>query len=141
MENKQLIGTWRLISFEIKSTADQITYPFGQDPVGYITYSADGYFCVAIMRPDRPSFVAGDMFTGSTAEKAAAAETYLSYCGPYEIRGDTAIHHVEVSLFPNWVGAEQERILELNGDHLLMRTPPLLLDGRQQVLHIAWERV
>jgi hypothetical protein len=140
MEKNELIGTWRLVSFEIKSADGQITYPFGQAPVGYILYSEDGYFCVAIMRANRPPFAGGDMLAGSREEKAAAAETYLSYCGTYEIRGDTAVHHVEVTLFPNWVGAEQERMLEKNGDQLLMSTPPLLMDSKPQVLHITWER-
>jgi hypothetical protein len=53
------------------------------------------------MRPNRINFRAGDLLGGSTQEKAQATETYVSYCGRYEFRGDTVIHHVELSLFPN----------------------------------------
>jgi hypothetical protein len=43
------------------------------------------------------------------------------------------IHHVEPSLFPNWVGGDQERWVELAGDQLILSASPLLLAGKQQV--------
>ncbi len=136
-----LIGTWRLIAWENRSADGQISYPLGQDGVGYIMYHPDGYMCVAIMRPNRAPFAAGDLLGGSPAEKAHAAETYVSYCGRYEFRGDVVIHHVELSLFPNWVGVDQERLVELTGNQLTLSTRPLVLGGRQQTAHLLWERV
>ena len=56
------------------------------------------------MGSGRRPFVAGDLLGGSTAEKAGAAETYVSYCGRYEFHGPTVLHHVDLSFFPNWVG-------------------------------------
>jgi len=82
----------------------RISHPLGTDHRGYITYSEDGYMFVAIMRANRRRFSAGDLLRGTPEEKAHAAETYVSYCGTYEFRGETVIHHVELSLFPNWVG-------------------------------------
>ncbi len=101
MRPNPLIGTWRLISWENRSVDGQVSYPLGKDAVGYIMYNADGYMFVAIMRPDRAKFAAADLFGGSTQEKAQAADTYVSYCGRYEFRGDTVVHHVDLSLFPN----------------------------------------
>jgi hypothetical protein len=46
--------------------------------VGYIIYNQDGYMFVAIMRPDRAAFAAGDLLSGSIEEKAYAAGTYVS---------------------------------------------------------------
>jgi hypothetical protein len=37
----------------------------------------------------------------------------VSCCGRYEFRGDTVVHRVELSLFPNWVGVEQERLVDV----------------------------
>ncbi len=96
---------------------------------------------MAIMGPARRPFVAGGLLSGSTAEKAGAAETYVSYCGRYEFHGATVIHHVELSLFPNWVGVAQERLVEISGDRLTLSTRPLLLQGRKQTAHLIWERV
>jgi hypothetical protein len=136
-----LIGTWRLISWENRSLDGQISYPLGKDAVGYIIYNQDGYMFVAIMRPDRATFAAGDLLSGSIEEKAYAAGTYVSYCGRYEFRGDTVIHHVDLSLFPNWVGVDQERLVEVRGDRLTLSSRPILLGGMQQSAHLIWERV
>ena len=142
MESNPLIGTWRLISWENRSVDGQkISYPLGKDAVGYIMYNEGGYMFVAIMRPNRVRFAAGDLLGGSTEEKTQAIDTYVSYCGRYEINGDTVIHHVDLSLFPNWVGVEQERLVELRGDRLTLSTRPILLGGVQRTAHLTWERV
>ena len=142
MTPNPLIGSWRLMSWENRSIDGQkISYPLGRDAVGYIMYNQDGYMSVSIMRPNRTKFAAGDLLGGSVEEKAQAAETYVSYCGRYEFRGDTVIHHVELSSFPNWVGVDQERLVELNGNRLTLSTRPILLGGMNQTAHLIWERV
>ncbi len=141
MTANPLIGTWRLISWENRSFDGQVSYPLGKDAVGYIMYGPDGYMFVAIMNPDRPRFAAADLLSGSPEERAQAAGSYVSYCGRYEFRGDTVLHHVELSLFPNWVGVEQERLVEVRGNRLMLSTRPILLGGMQRTAHLIWERV
>ena len=141
MTSNPLVVTWRLISWENRSVDGQISYPLGEDVVGYIMYGPDGYMFVAIMNPDRPRFAAADLLSGSPEERAQAAGSYVSYCGRYEFRGDTVIHHVELSLFPNWVGVEQERLVEVRGNRLMLSTRPILLGGMQRTAHLIWERV
>jgi hypothetical protein len=119
----------------------KISYPFGKEAVGYIMYNEDGYIFVAITCPNRERFAAGDLLSGSTEEKAHAASTYVSYCGRYELQEDRVIHHVDVSLFPNWVGVDQERLVELTANRLALSTRPILLAGIQQTAHLIWERV
>jgi Lipocalin-like domain len=136
-----LVGTWRLISWENRSLDGRITYPLGEDAVGYISYTRDGYVFVAMMRHDRAEFTAGDLLRASAEEKAHAAETYMTYCGRYEFHGDTVVHHVELSLFPNWVGVDQERLVEVRGNRLTVSTRPMLLGGIQKSGHLIWERV
>jgi hypothetical protein len=109
--------------------------------VGYISYTQDGYVFVAMMRHDRMQFTAGDLLRASAEEKARAAETYMTYCGRYELRGDTVVHQVELSLFPNWVGVDQERLVEIAGNRLTVSTRPMLLGGIQRSGHLVWERV
>jgi hypothetical protein len=141
MTANPLIGTWRLLSWENRSVGGEISYPLGKDAVGYIMYGRDGYMSVAIMRPDRAKFAAGDLLSGSAQERARAAGTYVSYCGRYEFRGDTVVHRVELSLFPNWVGVEQERLVEVKGNRLTLSTRPILLGGVQRTAHLIWEAV
>jgi hypothetical protein len=140
MTPNPLIGTWKLVSWENRTLDGQVSYPFGKDAAGYIIYTNDGYMFVSIMRAKREPFASGDLLGGSLEEKANAAETYLSYGGRYEYQGDAVIHHVELSLFPNWVGGEQERLVELSGTRLILSTAPFLLGGKQQTAHLIWER-
>jgi hypothetical protein len=51
------------------------------------------------------------------------------------------LHHVELSLFPNWVGATEERLVKISWDQLTLSTRPLLLQGRQQTAHLLCERL
>jgi hypothetical protein len=96
---------------------------------------------VAILGPNRLKFAANDLLSGTPEEEAQAEETYVSYCGQYDFDGDKVVHHVELSLFPNWVGADQERLVELAGNRLTLSTPPILLRGIQQTAHLIWECV
>ncbi|MBI2304586.1 MAG: lipocalin-like domain-containing protein [Chloroflexi bacterium] len=141
MVQNPFVGTWRLVSFELRSADGQVSYPYGQDAAGYIMYNEDGYMSVAFMSANRPKFVSGNIRGGSTEEKVAAVDTDVSYCGTYEIQGDKVIHHIEVSLFPNWIGVDKERIFAFDGDRLSLSTPPLLVDGIQQTGHLVWQRV
>jgi len=141
MKHSAFVGTWRLVSLEMRKPDGQVSYLLGGDAVGYIMYTEDGYMSVAMMSGDRPKFAAGDFRCGTTEEKVAAADTYISYCGRYEIRGDKIIHHIAVSFFPNWVGVEQERLFEFSGGRLSLSTPPFLAEGVQQTAHLVWERV
>ena len=141
MRSNPLVGTWRLVSWENRSPAGEVTHPLGEDASGYITYTDDGYVFVAIARPGRRPFAAGDLLKGSTAEKAHAAETYVSYCGRYDVHDATVVHHVLLSLFPNWEGVDQERLVEIEEETLTLSTRPLVLGGREQTAHLRWERV
>ena len=78
---------------------------------------------------------------GSVEEKVAAIDSYVSYCGKYEIKTNKVIHHIEVSLFPNGVGIDQERLLKLEGDRLILGTDPFLIKGQHQSAHLIWKRV
>lgn len=142
MAQNPFVGTWRLVSFEYRRTDGQVTHPFGHNPIGYIMYNDDGYMFVAFMRDDRPRFTSNErIWEGTTEEKLAAANTFISYCGRYEIVGNKVIHHVEVSLFPNWVGADQERFFQFADNKLTLTTTPFTLRGIEQVGQLVWERV
>jgi Lipocalin-like domain len=142
MASNPLIGTWRLVAWENRSVVDgQVSYPLGKEAVGYIMYNEDGYMFVAIMGPNRAKFAADDLLSATKEEEAQAEETYVSYCGRYMFHGEKVVHHVELSLFPNWVGVDQERLVEVRGNRLTLSTRPILLKGIQQTAHLIWERV
>ena len=91
----------------------------------------------ALAYADPADLATGDVVGGSEEERAAAFSTYLSYCGTYEVEGDVVVHHIEMSLFPNWVGGEQKRQFEPSDDKLVLRTPPLETGGDVIVNELA----
>jgi hypothetical protein len=140
MIENPFVGAWKLISCELRSANGQISYPMGQDAQGYIIYSRNGYLAVAFMSVDRPPFVSDDLRAGSAQEKVQAFDAYFSYCGRYEVRDDKVIHHVEVSLFPNWIGKRQERHYRFEQDQLILSAPPVLIDGIERAAHLIWQK-
>ena len=124
-----LVGGWRLVSWENRAADGQINYPMGTDPIGYLLYTADDRFSITISRRGRTGFAAGDLLSGTTEEQARAVEGFVAYAGRYSFHGDRVVHHVELSLFPNWVGTDQERSVKRTGDRLTLSASPLLMAG------------
>jgi hypothetical protein len=139
MSTNPFVGAWRLVSAQARTAGGDVSHPLGS-ATGYLIYSEDGYMAVAIMENNRPQFAAPDMRAGRLEEKLAAFDTYLSYCGTYEVRGERVIHHVELSLFPNWSGADQERFYEFSEDRLILRSPPMVIEGVERTAHLTWRR-
>ena len=135
-----VVGTWRLKQWETHSADGRISYPLGPNAIGYLIYTPQGYMTVSMMQVDRPAFAGDDLIGGTLEEKAAAASSYVTYCGRYEVQDRTVIHHVELSLFPNWIGVDQLRFVEVEGDDLLITTPPLQVGGREVINRLIWER-
>ena len=140
MEQDALVGAWKLVSYEARTVDGDVSYPLGRDATEYIMYTADGHMSVAMMSADRANYASGDLIGGTDEEKIAAAETYISYSGRYELQSDKVIHHVEVAFFPNRVGTSQERTFRISDDTLSLFTPPMLIEGKQQTGHLVWQR-
>jgi hypothetical protein len=140
MTDNPLVGTWTLVSYEVRDGRGEIIHPFGHDPAGYLTYPDDGFMCVAFMSAGRRPLAAATLRAASAEEKARVAESFISYCGTYELRGATVVHHVEVSLFPNWKGTELERTVDLAGDRLTLSTLPVPADERERTARLVWVR-
>jgi hypothetical protein len=141
MGKNALIGTWRLVSFELRTANGETTYLWGRNPQGYLIYSQEGYMSVALSRAHRPNFVSGDQLGASTEEKVAAFDTYTSYAGKYSTKGDKLYHHAELSLLPNWAGVTLERTFTIEGSRLTISSPPIPVRGEEQTAHLIFERV
>lgn len=138
----QFIGTWRLVSWELRSTKGEPFYPLGKDAVGQLMYSADGYMAVVLSKPGRAPFKSPWLMEGTTPEKTDAMDSYSSYAGRYEVREQEGkvIHFVELSLFPNWIGTAQERFFKLEGDRLELSAALPLKDGIEQTVALVWQK-
>ena len=140
MENKTLVGTYDLVSWENRYESGMITYPLGPDARGVISYSVDGFVFVHIMANNRNKHLSGDLFGGEIFEIRHSATTHISYCGTYEVIGDEVIHSVSVSSFPNWVSSEQRRNWEFQNGKLLLSARGLQIGNEKVEAYLIWQR-
>jgi len=139
-----LIGAWRLVSSvetDIKTGA--VDRPLGDKPEGLILYTPDGYMSAQLSAADRPNFESGDMYRGKPEEYVTAGLSYLAYSGPYYVDEANRIveHEMFVSLFPNWKGQRQVRIVKLDEKELhLSPDRPLMFNGSLKMATIIWRR-
>jgi hypothetical protein len=141
----RFIGTWILITSEFRTPAGKVTYPLGEKAIGILIYDSGGRMAAQLMRPDRPKFASGDMRGGTPEENKAAVEGYVAYFGRYEVNvmNGTILHHIEASLFPNWLGQDQVRFFEFSADAgmLTLKTLPLLSGGQEITGVLVWRRL
>jgi hypothetical protein len=79
-----------------------------------------------------------DPLGGDPDARAAAYSTCLAYSGTWKRQGDTVVHRLTDSLYPNWSGTVQPRAIEDRDGELVLRTPQ---DGPGGVVNeIAWAR-
>lgn len=115
MTRDSFVGTWRLVAAEFRRADGEARDIFGEAPVGMLVYDALGNMAVQIMRPDRSSKGSRSVIGG-----------YVAYFGAFEIDAEagTVTHHVHGNLLPEWVGTDQVRFYQFDGDRLILRTPP-----------------
>ena len=141
---ESLIGAWRLVSsVETDTKTGAVDLPLGDKPEGLILYTPDGYMSAQLSAANRPNFASGDMYRGKSEEYVAAGLSYLAYSGPYYVdeASRTVEHEMFVSLFPNWKGQRQARIVKLDEQELqLSPNRPLLFNGSLKRATITWRR-
>ncbi len=139
----QFVGTWWLIRYSATTPDGATTYPFGRHPQGRLIYEVNGRMAVQLAHPGQAAFRSGDPRAPTAAEAQAAYDRYLAYYGTYTVDPDKGIvvHHLEVSLTPNWTGSDQVRHFKLDGDRLTLTTPPTFFGGVERVTTLIWERM
>jgi hypothetical protein len=139
----RLIGGWRLRSWVSVADDGSEAGPLGDSPAGLLAYTAEGTMVGIMSRGDRAHFATDDLTGGTRVEQAGAFATYIAYGGRYAVDGDTVIHTVETSLFPNWIGTEQRRRFALSdgGRTLTLTSPPIVVGGTRRIQRLTWSRV
>ena len=73
-------------------------------------------------------------------EKAAAFDGYFHYAGTWRLEGDSVVHAVTLSLNPAFVGTDQVRRVELDGDGLTLSAEVTSASGATLRNAIRWRR-
>jgi hypothetical protein len=138
--DKNINGTWKLISYELKID-NEISYPFGENPLGFLSYNESGYMNAIISRRDRNKISTLDIYNISKMEKSSLADGFIGYSGKFKIFDDKIVHYVEVSFIPNWIGMSFERFYQFNNGNLILETPLEEIDGKKFISQIIWEKI
>lgn len=117
------VGAWEILSWEInESNRDKKSFPFGKDPKGLITYTADGWMSAAVSRSNRAKFDSSNRLRALPDELLSEAyKSYFHYAGNYVLESDRITHHVTMALNPNMVGTKQVRFYDLSAEVLTLR--------------------
>ena len=139
---ERLIGSWRLISYEIEAADGSVSHPMGREATGMIMYAPDGYMSANVMIPGRPAFSGGVASSATPEELAAAAAGYFGYAGRFDVdeAASSVLHYIEVALAPNLLGTVQRRHVLFEGNRLRLRGDAAPAGGRIAVPIITWER-
>ena len=136
--NDQLVGTWKLVSAaSTTKTGERSETPYGPNPAGFLTYTADGRVTALISYGGRKSLSVG----AQQEEQAEAFKTFLAYAGRYALIGEKITHYIEISSIQNYVSKELVRSIKFQGDQITLVTPPTQVNGKIQTLELIWQRL
>jgi Lipocalin-like domain len=107
-----LVGTWKAVSYELEfQDTGERSFPFGSHPNGYLVFTAEGRMIGYLEAEGRTA-------PRTDQDRAAAYRTIVAYTGKYRVQGNKWITKVDGSWNVEWVGTEQARTFDLNGDTL-----------------------
>jgi len=131
-----LIGTWKLVSWQVIVENEPPQNVFGSHPKGFLILTREGRSFVLTTAENRRKGM-GD------AERAALHKSMLSYSGKYRVEDNDLITVVDVSWNEEWNGSEQRRHFRIEGDKLFIESAPapsILFPGKVDFRRIVWER-
>ena len=135
-EAQTLVGTWRLVSWQVIAENGQPQDVFGSHPKGFLVLTREGRSIVLTTAENRRAGI-GD------ADRAALHKSMLAYSGRYRIEGNDFITLVDVSWNEEWNGTEQRRHFRIEGDKLFIESAPapsITSPGKTDFRRIVWQR-
>jgi hypothetical protein len=108
---QELVGTWRLVSFDAEDRDTGERWPtFGKAPRGRLMLQPNGLMMVLLTAEGRVA-----QHPSTTEERAKAFTSVVAYSGRYKAEGESFVTDVDVSSVEAWVGARQVRTFRLVG--------------------------
>lgn len=132
------VGSWRLVSYQLRLPSGVVEEPMGNRPFGRILYLKNGQMSAQVMGSTIHLFDNTDARDATTEEADRAWRNYVGYWGAYtvDVEAGVVIHTVEGSSFPNWVGQKQVRHFRFTGDQLVLEA-----DSPAWHATLVWQRI
>jgi hypothetical protein len=138
-KEKELVGTWKLISFSLYLAGDTtysrpVYLPLGDSPLGRITFTPSGYMSCLLTRSDvLEAMTSPSWIQASEDEIITIARPMVTYCGPFRLHQQDGVKlfstAVDIALDPTWIGKPQTRKWEIKRTN---RTTQLILKPVQE---------
>lgn len=122
--HEPLLGTWRVVQYQTWDSQGRASTPFGDPASGYAIFDRTGHAFIQLMRtPPVAPFVSPGRPTPE--ELGAAYFAFAAYYGTYSVNtaGRVVTIHVEGSNMPSYIGTDQVRPFQVDGDTLTLGVP------------------
>ena len=147
----RILGTWDLVYYigTNISNPEDVLHIMGEQAVGQIMYTNDGYMAALLQEDNLKPFDRG-WKNGNVEELASAARKTMAYGGAYYVDEETGkpqkiVHHAEISMCPNLTNTLQIRCAELlqeDGQDYIILGPeaPIEWEGVQRLVRLKWQK-
>ena len=138
-----LVGSWQLRSLKIQLPGSPDATPiWGEQPLGQLTYTADGFMSAVLCQRERNHSVAAAGAADDGEQARLFRESY-GYAGRYSLTTDGVIHHIEVAANPNWISTDQHHVTQINGSELTISTTAIanVVDQTPVSLVSVWQKL
>jgi hypothetical protein len=117
-----LIGVWTLRKYSDVAEGIAAHYPFGEDPDGVLIYTPDGFVSALLMARGRPNLTGEGFADGTPDQYTSAGKGFIGYVGRYDLDEAQLVvtHRPNVAFVPNMIGSVQRRLVDLQGDILVL---------------------
>ena len=134
----RFIGSWTLVSYELRLASGAVTKPFGDRPIGRILYQQSGHMSAQLMHPASAHFANTDPLRATRNETDRAWRNYIGYWGMFSVdaKAGTVVHRIEGGWFPNWIGQTQTRSFRFERDRLILEA-----DSSAWHATLIWQRI
>ncbi len=137
-QDHALVGVWKLVSYDLElKDGGPRQKLFGENPIGYITFTAKNRVMVVLEAADRKPAT-------TVEQRADLLQSMAAYAGTYRLEGATWVTTVDVAWSPSQRG-EQRRDYRIDGDLLSVTTPwikdPRLPNEPETRSILIWQKV
>lgn len=121
-----LPGAWRLVGWTVTRSDGRRSTPFGEEPSGYLLYTADGHMAVCV--EERAPAGSG------TRDRSPRV---FGYAGTFAVEEGAVVHAVKAATVPSMTGTTQRREVLFENDRLALSAVD---ESRGRMDRIVWKR-
>ena len=142
LSQKNLAGTWALVSVDNIYPDSTRVHPYGENPKGLLVFDEQGRYAIQLFKAVRPKVTSGDKNKCTPEEYAALVQGSNAHFGIYTVdeANGTITFNIQHASFPNWEGTQQKRPFTLMGN-VFKYTVPAPTTGGAVTGEVVWRKV